>query len=159
MKRPTLIISLLLGAVMFTSCSTYNALMGTNYGTVVGPVTEGVVKRQFRVQLIECIGNASAQSVTAMIAITNMGPNAHLYIGGNSDGSMAVDEYGVTSKPYNSAGVHYDLPSGVTVRAEVDRINPVRPGAAMFQTLRISIGSGNKDNIVDFRNVPIVWEN
>ncbi len=145
---------------MFASCSTLASMAGGNYTGTTAVITEGVAKKYFRVQLVECIGYASSQSVTAVIAVTNTGPNDHLYIGGSTDGTMAVDEYGVSSKPYSSTGTHYELPSGVTVRVEVDRINPVRPGAALFQTLRISIGSGDRQtNVVDFRNVPIVWEN
>jgi hypothetical protein len=61
----------------------------------------------------------------------------------------------VLTDPYG-AGINYQLPSGVMVRAEVPRIEPVAPGTPMFQTLRISLGGGS-DMFVDFRNVPIVW--
>ena len=128
------------------------------YEDIARVATGGMVKGQFRVQLIECVGNASSQNVTAVMSVTNTGPNAFVFIGGNLDGSLAVDSYGSTSKPYNSAGHQYDLPSGVTVRVEIPRIEPVRPGTAMFQMLRISFGGG-KGSTIDFRNVPIVWSN
>lgn len=139
---------------LFVSCSAMIPPVGT--GRSMRVVTEGTVKGQFRVQLIECIGNTSSQSVTAILAVTNTGPNTHFYIGGSSNGSMAVDSYGSTVKPYNSAGKHYDLPSGVVVRVEIDRIEPVRPGTPGFQTLRVSLGVGD-NNIIDFRNIPIIW--
>ena len=133
--------------------------MLTGMGYTTGSLaTGGIVKGQFHVQLIECVGNASSQNVTAVLAVTNTGPNTLVYIGGNSDGSLAVDSYGSTIKPYNSAGKQYDLPSGTVVRVEIDRIEPVSPGTPMFQILRISFGSGH-NNTIDFRNVPIVWAN
>ena len=140
-------------AVLLASC----AVIGQGYHNL-GITTGGLVKGQFRVQLVECVGNASSQNVTAVLAITNTGPNSYQFIGGSLDGTVAIDSYGSTSKPYGSAGVQCDLPSGVVVRVEVPRLEPVRPGTPMFQSLRVSIGSG-KDNIVNFRNVPIIWSN
>jgi hypothetical protein len=96
--------------------------------------------------------------VTAIVTVTNNGPNDRRWIGGSLDGTFAVDVNGITSKPYNSAGINYQLPSGVMVRAEIPRIEPVAPGTPMFQTLRVSFGGGS-DKFVDFRNVPVVWTN
>ncbi len=92
------------------------------------------------------------------MAVTNVGTNSSAYIGGSLNGTMAIDSNGSTIKPYSSAGTYYELPSGVTLRVEIDRLQPVMPGTPMFQTLRVSIGSGN-DNVADFRNVPITWMN
>lgn len=159
MKRAVLIIGILLGtAILTTGCTTLAAITGVGGYDNAGVLTGGLVKGQFRVQLIECVGNASSQNVTAIMTVTNTGPNAYVYIGGSLNGSVAVDSDGRTSKPYNSAGHQYDLPSGVVVRVEIPRIEPVRPGTPMFQSLDISFGGG-KDNTVRFRNVPIVWTN
>jgi hypothetical protein len=159
---------LLLGAAVLTSCSTLTALTGIGgygntggvggIGGLGGVLTGGYVKGQYSVQLVECTGNASSQSVTAVITITNTGPNDRAYIGGSLDGTVAIDSNGATAKPYSSAGVMYNLPSGVVVRVAVEDIGPVRPGTPMFQSLQISIGSG-RDNTVNLRNVPIVWTN
>lgn len=154
MKKILIKTALLLAVTAFlSSCS----ILGMGYGNV-GVLTGGLVKGQFQVQLIECVGNASSQSVTAVMAVTNTGPNAYVYIGGSLNGSVAIDSYGSTSRPYGSAGQQYDLPSGVVVRVEVPRIEYVRPGTPAFQSLTISFGGG-KDNTVRFRNVPIVWTN
>jgi hypothetical protein len=146
---------LMLAAATFilSSC----AILGMGYDNV-GILTGGLVKGQYRVQLVECLGNASSQNVTAVLAVTNTGPNSRLFIGGSLDGSVAIDINGYTAKPYSSAGVQYDLPSGVVVRVEIPRIEPVRPGTPMFQSLTITVGSG-QGNSVRFRNVPIVWTN
>lgn len=159
MKKRLLNVCLLLGTVLLASCAALGlGGYGGGYGNAIGTVTSGTVKGQFHVQLVECVGNASAQSVTAVLSVTNTGPNAFKYIGGSLDGSLAIDNFGATSKPYGSAGQQYDLPSGVVVRVEIPRIEPVRPGAEFFQILSISMGGG-KDNMVSFRNVPIVWTN
>lgn len=158
MKRIFASIATVLCTLLLAGCTTLTSLTGIGGYNNAGILMGGTVKRQFNVQLIECVGNASSQSVTAVMAVTNTGPNAFVYIGGSLNGSVAIDSYGSTSKPYNSAGHQYDLPSGVVVRVEIDRIEPVRPGTPMFQSLDISFGSG-KDNTVRFRNVPIIWTN
>ncbi len=145
-----------MAALAINSCTTLAMLTGYG-GTGVGIGGTVVVKRQFQVQLVECVGSVSGQSVTAVLAVTNVGPNDSAYIGGACNGSVAIDDFGSTAKPYACSGTYYDLPSGVTVRVEIPNINPVRPGTAMFQSLQINIGSG-KDNIADFRAVPIVWQ-
>lgn len=155
MKKTIFQINLLLGTMLLASCAALGIGGFGNLG--VGTVTSGTVDRQFYVQLIECVGNTSAQSVTAIMAVTNNGPNAYRYIGGSLNGSVAIDSNGYTSKPYNSAGKQYDLPSGVTVRVEIDRIEPVAPGTPSFQSLTISLGSGQNGSVM-FRNVPIVWQ-
>lgn len=141
-------------AIILASCSILTTTVGGLNDVGIG--TSRLVKGKYAVQFVECIGNASDQSVTAVLSITNTGPNGYEYIGGSLDGSLAIDNNGYTSKPYNSVGSQYDIPSGATVRVEIPNINPVRPGTPVFQVLRISIGSG-KGNMVDFRNVPIVW--
>ena len=166
MKKIILKNVIFLVTILFMSCTALNIPTGTNgydgtggYGNInIGSVTRGTVKGQFQVQLIECVGNASSQNVTAIMLVTNTGPNAYLYIGGSLNGSVAIDSHGMTSKPYGSAGQQYDLPSNVTVRVEIPRIEPVRPGTPMFQSLGISFGTG-ANNMIYFRNVPIVWSN
>ncbi len=143
-----------MAALTMTSCALFG--IGGYGGTGGGIGRTAVVNRQFRVQLVECVGSASDQSVTAVLAVTNTGPNTTAYIGGSCNGSVAIDDFGSTAKPYACSGTYYDLPSGVTVRVEIPNINPVRPGTAMFQSLQINIGSG-KDNMADFRAVPITW--
>ncbi len=143
---------LVIGVALLTACGMWG------YGSGGAYTTGGLFKRQFHVQLVECVGSASLQNVTAVLTITNDGPDTGLYIGGNSDGSLAVDNLGNTSKPYSSAGRYYKLPYGVTVKVEVERIGPVRPGTSMFQILSVSVGSG-ENSVVSFRRVPIAWAN
>jgi hypothetical protein len=141
-------------ALVMTSCTILTGT-GGHLGTGVGIGSTVVVNRQFRVQLVECVGSASEQSVTAVVAVTNTGFNESAYIGGSGNGTVAIDSYGTTTKPYAFSGTFFELPSGVTVRVEVPNIGPVHPGAA-FQSLQINVGNG-KYNIADFRNVPITW--
>jgi len=90
-----------------------------------------------------------------VVTITNRGTNERKYIGGSLEGTMAVDIQGNTLKPYSSSGVLTELPTAVPVKVTIDRFGPILPGTPMLRTLRVSIGSRN--NIVEFRNVPIVW--
>jgi hypothetical protein len=143
-------------ALMMTSCTILTGI-GGYLGTGVGIGSTVVVKRQFHVQLVECVGSVSEQSVTAVLAVTNTGFNDSAYIGGSGDRTVAIDSYGTTAKPYAFSGTFFELPSGVTVRVEVPKIGPVHPGATVLQSLKINIGAG-KDNIAGFRNVPIVWQ-
>ena len=117
----------------------------------------GAISRagQYTGQIVEVVGNAGNQNVTVVVMITNTGPNTRQYIGGNGDGTMAVDVNGNTLKPYSSTGVNTELPSGVAVRVTVARMEPIPPGTPMLRTLRISVGTRN--NMLEFRNVPIVW--
>jgi hypothetical protein len=144
-----------MAALVMTSCTTLAMLTGYG-GMGVGIGSTVVVNRQFRVQLVECVGSVSGQSVTAVVAVTNTGFNDSAYIGGSGDGTVAIDSYGTTAKPYAFSSTHYELPSGVTVRVEVPNIGPVHPGASVLQSLKINIGNG-KDNIADFRAVPVAW--
>jgi hypothetical protein len=148
---------LLVGTAFLLSSCALPGMFGMGYDNA-GILTGGLVQGRYRVQLVECLGNASSQNVTAILAVTNTGPDSHQFIGGSLDGSVAVDMNGYTAKPYDSAGVQYDLPSGVTVRVEIPRIEPVRPGTPMFQSLTVTVGSG-QGNSVRFRNVPITWTN
>jgi hypothetical protein len=168
MKRRILILMagavMAVAAVLMTGCSLLTSLRNTQgYGGMADVAAGlglrgGMVRGQYYVELVRCVGSSSAQEVTAVVAITNQGPGGGLYVGGSSDGTLSVDGFGNTAKPYGSAGTYYEFPSGVTITAEVPRIGPVRPGSAVFQILRISVGSGD-GNTIDFRNVPIVWEN
>ncbi len=157
-KNTLFIAGLLAGVAMLASCTTTTVLTGGSGYDNVSTVGSLLSRGQFRVQLVECVGNAGSQSVTAVLAVTNRGPNTHCYIGGSVNKSVAIDDWGYTSKPYNSVGTHYDLPSDVVVRVEVPRIEPVRPGTPKFQILRINIGSG-ESSLATFRNVPITWSN
>ena len=149
--------------LLFNSCSIISQHTGIGIENTNGNVnnrviTSGIINGQFRVQLVECTGNASSQNVTAIITVTNIGQNAKMWIGGSTDGTLAIDSYGITSKPQSGSGGLYDLPSGVTIRVEVKKIEPVRPDTPMFQILKINVGS-ERDNVVQFKNVPIVWTN
>ena len=110
---------------------------------------------QYSAQIVECSGNAGNQSVTLVVMITNTGPNTRQYIGGNGDGTLAIDVHGNTLKPYSSTGVNTELPSGVPVRVTIARMEPIPPGTPVLRTVRVSIGTRN--NMLEFRNVPIIW--
>lgn len=157
--RLTFITGAILALLSLASCSTLNPYIG-GLGTAMGisDNSSGIVLGQYQVSLVECIGNASAQSVTAVVIITNRGPNDKQFIGGSLNNTIAIDNYGTSYIPYNSAGVLTDLPTGVPVRVNINRIEPVMPGISMFRLLRVSIG-GKAKSSVEFRNVPIVWGN
>ena len=110
---------------------------------------------QYTGQIVEVTGNAGNQNVTVVVMITNTGANTRQYIGGSTDGTMAVDVNGNTLKPYSSTGVNTELPSGVPVRVTIARMEPIPPGTPMLRTVRVSIGTRN--NMLEFRNVPIIW--
>ena len=119
--------------------------------------TSGGISRagQYSAQIVECFGNAGSQNVTLVVMITNNGANTRQFIGGNGDGTMAIDVSGNTIKPYSSTGVNTEFPSGVPVRVTIARMEPIAPGTPMLRTVRVSIGTRN--NLLEFRNVPIVW--
>jgi hypothetical protein len=141
---------------LLSSCSTFRTFVGNSISTVFDPTVSTL--GQFHIRLIECTGSTTLQSVTAIIEITNTGTNSRAYIGGSTNGSLAVASDGSTIKPYSSTGKYCELPTNVTVRVAIERIEPVMPGTPFFQILRIGIGDGN-DNKAEFRHVPIVWTN
>ena len=105
--------------------------------------------------LVECIGNAAAQEINAVLMITNTGFNESHRVGGAVHGTMAIDDRGNTLKPHSNSGYLYEFPTGVPVRVTVERMGPVMQGTLTLRILTVSIGPSN--NIVEFRNVPIVW--
>ena len=117
--------------------------------------TGGSSTGQYLVTLSDCRGNAGTQDLTVVVTVVNKGTNQKRFVGGSSDGTMAVDVTGKTLKPYSSAGVQVDLPTGVPVKVTIERFGPIIQGTPMLRTLRVSVGSSN--NIVEFRNVVIIW--
>ena len=148
MNRFVLKLATVVSFACLSSCFILEGPFGGNVGFVV-------TTPDYRVELLECRGNHSAQTVTATLIITNRNANARVWIGG-SPNSYAIDDQGRRSQPYSSSGVLTDLPTGVPVRVNIERIQPVFH-TNMFRHLQFSIGSGEKNQVV-FRNVPIIWE-
>jgi len=139
------VITCLFVSILFGGCAWLHPNIPSGGGTT----------GQFTVVLTQCKGNAGTQDLTVVVTVTNRGTNDRKFIGGSLEGTMAVDIQGNTLKPYSSSGVLVDLPTAVPVKVTIERFGPILPGTLMLRTLRVSIGSRN--NIVEFRNVPIVW--
>jgi len=148
MKKKVFLLTIAVSFLLFNSCAFWN--------TVVYPSGLGAYAHtdKFSVQIIECFGNASTQEIAVVLMITNNGFNERRWIGSASN-TMAVDNQGNTLKPFRSAGVLLDFPTGVPVRVTIERMGPIFAGTPMLRILRVEIGSSK--NIVEFRNVPIVW--
>ena len=163
MKTPAVNMKILFASFSFLRCSGFAislflcALLGSCAWLYPVIQTSGGISRagQYSAQVVECVGNAGNQSITLVLMITNTGPNTQQFICGNSGGTMAVDVYGNTLKPYSNTGINTELPSGVPVRVTIARLEPIPPGTPMLRTVRVSIGTRN--NMLEFRNVPIVW--
>jgi hypothetical protein len=116
--------------------------------------TGGGSAGQFTAVVSQVTADAGTQDLTVVITVTNRGTNVTRHIGSSASGTMAVDINGNTIKP-RSSGVILDFPTGVPVKVTIDRFGPIMPGTPMLRTLRVSLGNANE--IVEFRNVPIVW--
>jgi len=152
MKNLSKLLVCLLIAVGTTSC-----WILTDQPRGGGPFGGGFVATtpDFRVELMECIGNHSAQTASVTIMVTNRNANQRAWIGGSSQ-TYAIDDQGLTSRPHSSAGVSTELPTGVPVRVTIERIGPLF-NTRTLRHLQISIGN-SEQNRVTFKNVPIVWE-
>ncbi len=109
---------------------------------------------QYVATLVHCTGNTTEQELSVVLMITNTEFNAEAWVGGYG-GTVAIDGRGNTLTPYHSAGYFHDFPTGVAVRVTIERLGKIMPGTMMLQSLTVSIGSSG--NVVEFRNVPIVW--
>ena len=142
---------------LFLAVGTTSCWILTDQPRGGGPFGSSLVTTtpDFRVELVECIGNHSAQSVRVTLIVTNRKANQRAWIGSSSH-SYAIDDQGRTSRPHSSAGVSTELPTGVPVRVTIERFEPVFH-TMMFRHLQISIGNSETNRVV-FKNVPITWE-
>ena len=116
-----------------------------------------VTTPNYVVELLEVVGNRSAQEVRVVIMVTNRQANQnHVNVGGQCNGTEAIDDQGRTSKPHSCSGVTVNLPTNVPVRVSIERFSPVF-NTNRFRHLQINIGHQEQNRAV-FRNVPILWE-
>jgi len=136
---------------LFGSCVLFTPpYVGTDSGTVAH-------NGNYSVTLLECNGNRSTQEINIVVMITNKGVNESLYVGGVSDGTMAIDNYGNTLYP-SAAASKYEFPTGVSVRVAVRPFKLVEPRTSMLRSFRLGL-VGASTKAVEFRNVPIRWVN
>ena len=119
------------------------------------PTGNSASSGNYSVTVTQVTGNAATQNLTVVLMITNRGANSREFVGGSISGTMAVDVAGNTLQPHSSTGVNMEFPTGVPVKVTIERFGAIPPGTSMLRILRVSIGSRNE--IVEFRNVPIVW--
>lgn len=110
---------------------------------------------KFNIEIVDCIGNSAEQKFELTLKITNKSTNeSNLCIGGNCNGSSAVDKDGNSYKPDRCAGDCKDFPTNVPVKVKI-LFEKVLPTVTDMEVIKLTVGY---KGTVELRNVKINWD-